>query len=94
MEANATHLRKHGSVLWSKHRIMTRSEFSATQAADLIECIGTATRYEFIDPVNGSKAEGRTHDELHAVVEAFHVPTTLVCYPTAAWLPPLWETKL
>ena len=78
MEANVTHLRKHRLVLWSKHGVMARSEFSATRAADLIEYIETAARYEYMDLVNGSQAEGLTQDELRAVVQAFNVPTTLV----------------
>jgi len=52
--------------------------YSATRAADLIEYIETAARYEYMDLVNGSQAEGLTQAELRAVVEAFHVPTTLV----------------
>lgn len=77
-QANVTHLREHRLVLWSKHGVMARSEFSATRAADLIEYIETAARYEYMDLVNGSQAEGLTREELRAVVEAFHVPTRLV----------------
>ena len=78
MEANVTHLRQHRLVLWSKHGVMVRSEFSATRAADLIEYVETAARYEYMDLVNGSRAEGLTQDELRAVVQAFHVSTTLI----------------
>ena len=78
MEANVTHLRQHRVVLWSKHGVMARSEFSATRAADLIEYVETAARYEYMDLVNASRAEGLTQDELRAVVQAFHVSTTLI----------------
>ncbi len=78
MEANVTHLRQHRLVLWSKHGVMARSEFSATRAADLIEYVETAARYEYMDLVNGSRAEGLTQGELRAVVQAFHVSTTLI----------------
>jgi rhamnulose-1-phosphate aldolase len=78
MEANIASLQKHQVVLWSKHGVMARSEFSATRAADLIEYIETVARYEYMDLVNGSRAEGLTQDELRAVVQAFRVPTTLV----------------
>lgn len=78
MEANVTHLRQHRLVLWSKHGVMVRSEFSATRAADLIEYVETAARYEYMDLVNGSRAEGLTQDELRAVVQAFHVSTALI----------------
>ena len=57
---------------------MACSEFSVTRAADLIEYIETAVRYEYMDLVNGNRAEVLTPEELHAVVEAFHAPTTLV----------------
>ena len=64
------------------------SGFSATRAADLIEYVETAARYEYMDLVNGSRAEGLLQDELRAVVQAFHVQTTLVWCPTSAWLCP------
>jgi rhamnulose-1-phosphate aldolase len=47
---------------------MARSEFSVTRAADLIEYIETAAGYEYMDLVNGSRAEGLLQDELRAVV--------------------------
>jgi rhamnulose-1-phosphate aldolase len=78
MEANVTYLQRHHLVLWSKHGVMARSEFSVTRAADLIEYIETVARYEYMDLVNGSRAEGLTQDELRAVVQAFHVSTTLI----------------
>ena len=49
-----------------------------TKAADRIEYAETAALYEYMDLVNGSKAEGLTQEELHEVVQAFDVPTTLV----------------
>lgn len=78
MEANIAGLRTHRIVLWSKHGVMARSDQSVTRAADRIEYAETAARYEYMDLVNGSKAEGLTRDELHAVVKAFNVPTTLI----------------
>lgn len=78
MEANVTHLREHRVVVWSKHGVMARSDLSATRAADLIEYMETAARYEYMDLVNTSQAEGLTQEELRVVVAAFHVPTTLV----------------
>jgi rhamnulose-1-phosphate aldolase len=78
MEANLMGLRAHRIVLWSKHGVMARSDVSVTRAADRIEYAETAARYEYMDLVNGSKAEGLTLDELREVVKAFNVPTTLV----------------
>jgi rhamnulose-1-phosphate aldolase len=78
MEATMASLRTHNVVLWSKHGVMARSDMSVTRAADRIEYAETAARYEYMDLANGSRAEGLTHEELHAVVAAFHVKTNLV----------------
>jgi rhamnulose-1-phosphate aldolase len=78
MAANVDCLRAHRVVLWSKHGVMARSDISAQRAADRIEYIETAARYEYMDLVAGGRAEGLTTDELRAVARAFDVPTTLV----------------
>jgi rhamnulose-1-phosphate aldolase len=78
MEANLVGLRTHNVVLWSKHGVMARSEFSVTRAADRIEYAETAALYEYMDLANGGRAEGLTEDELREIVRAFNVQTTLV----------------
>jgi rhamnulose-1-phosphate aldolase len=78
MELNIAGLRAHRIVLWSKHGVMARSDQSVTKAADRIEYAETAARFEYMDLINGYKAEGLTRGELQEVVRAFHVPTTLV----------------
>jgi rhamnulose-1-phosphate aldolase len=78
MEANLQGLRDYRIVVWSKHGVMARSDQSVTKAADRIEYAETAALYEYMDLVNGSKAEGLTEDELREVVRAFDVPTSLV----------------
>jgi rhamnulose-1-phosphate aldolase len=78
MEANLQGLRAYRIVLWSKHGVMARSDQSVTKAADRIEYAETAALYEYMDLVNGGKAEGLTQEELREVVRAFDVPTTLV----------------
>ena len=78
MEANVESLRRHRIVLWSKHGVMSRSDVSVTRAVDRIEYAETAARYEYMDLVNGERAEGLTIDEMRAVVEAFDVKTTIV----------------
>ena len=78
MQANVTQLREHQLVLWSKHGVMARSAHSVTRAADLIEYVETAARYEYMNLVAGSRAEGLTQDELHAIVQAFHISTLLL----------------
>ncbi len=78
MEANVASLRTHRIVVWSKHGVMARSNVSVTRAVDRIEYAETAARYEYMDLVNGERAEGLTVDEMRMVVEAFGVTTTLV----------------
>ena len=78
MGANLQGLREYRIVVWSKHGVMARSDQSVTKAADRIEYAETAALYEYMDLLNGSKAEGLTQAELREVVRAFDVPTTLV----------------
>jgi rhamnulose-1-phosphate aldolase len=78
MEANVESLRRHRIALWSKHGVMARSDISVTRAVDRIEYAETAARFEYMDLVNGERAEGLTPDEIRAVVEAFDVRTTIV----------------
>ncbi len=47
-------------------------------AADRIEYAETAAMYEYMNLVNGNRAEGLTRDELREVVAAFDAQTTLV----------------
>jgi rhamnulose-1-phosphate aldolase len=78
MEANMAGLRTHNVVLWSKHGVMARSEYSVTRAADRIEYAETAALYEYMDLANGGQGEGLTEDELQEIVQAFNVQTTLL----------------
>jgi rhamnulose-1-phosphate aldolase len=78
MAANVAGLRDYRIVVWSKHGVMARSDLSVTRAADRIEYAETAALYEYMNLLNGNRAEGLTREELRAVVEAFNVQTTLV----------------
>lgn len=78
MEANVAGLQQYRIVVWSKHGVMARSDLSVTRAADRIEYAETAAMYEYMNLVNGNRAEGLTREELREVVEAFGVQTTLV----------------
>jgi rhamnulose-1-phosphate aldolase len=77
MEANVRSLREHRIVVWAKHGVMARSSISVKRAVDRIEYAETAANYEYMDLLNGARAEGLTLDELRAVVAAFDVETTL-----------------
>ena len=43
------------------------------RAADRIEYVETAARYEFMNLVNGNRAEGLTAEEIRAIAAAFNV---------------------
>jgi len=78
MAANVANLRTHRVVLWAKHGVMARSSISVKRAVDRIEYAETAASYEYMDLLNGGRAQGLTTDELRAVVAAFDVDTNLV----------------
>jgi rhamnulose-1-phosphate aldolase len=78
MAANVASLRTHRIVLWAKHGVMARSSISVKRAVDRIEYAETGANYEYMDLLNGGKAEGLTIDQLRAVVAAFDVDTKLV----------------
>lgn len=78
MAATVTALRQHRIVVWAKHGVMARSDISVKRAADRIEYAETAAKYEYMDLVNHSHAEGLTADELREIVRAFNVQTNLV----------------
>lgn len=78
MEANLVGLRDYRIVVWSKHGVMARSDVSVTRAADRIEYAETAARFEYLNLVNGNRADGLTHAELAEIVQAFNVQTILV----------------
>ncbi len=78
MDASVDSLRRHRIVLWAKHGVMARSDVSVTRAVDRIEYAEAAARYEYMNLVNGERAEGLTRDEMRAVAEAFNVTTTIL----------------
>lgn len=73
MAANVEGLRRFQVVLWSKHGVMARSDFSVTRAVDRIEYAETGARYEYMDLVAGGRGERLTDEELKRVATAFSV---------------------
>lgn len=73
MAANVDGLRTFDVVLWSKHGVMARSDHSITRAVDLIEYAETAARYEYMNLIAGSPAEGLTSDEVKQVAVRFGI---------------------
>ncbi|SDB81692.1 L-rhamnulose 1-phosphate aldolase [Raineyella antarctica] len=77
MENNVAGLREHQIVLWSKHGIMVRSDDSPLAAIDKVEYAEAGAMYEYRNLAAGGVGEGLSDEELHRVVVAFEVPTTL-----------------
>jgi rhamnulose-1-phosphate aldolase len=71
--ANVAGLREHEIVLWSKHGTMSRSDLSATRAADRVEYAETGAKYEYMDLVAGRLAQGLTREEIASVAREFDV---------------------
>jgi rhamnulose-1-phosphate aldolase len=77
MAANVESLRRHRIDVWAKHGVMARSDLSVTRAVDRIEYAEAGARYEYMDLVAGGKGEGLTSEQVHAIVAAFGIDTTL-----------------
>ena len=77
MAANVESLRQHRIDVWAKHGVMARSDLSVTRAVDRIEYAEAGARYEYMDLVAGGKGEGLTSEQIHAIVVAFGIDTTL-----------------
>jgi rhamnulose-1-phosphate aldolase len=71
MKATVAALARSSAVVWAKHGIVTRSDTSATQAADLVEYLEAAAYYEVMNLGMGSPAHGLESDERSAVAQAF-----------------------
>jgi len=73
MAATVAALRRHRVIVWSKHGVVARSDQSVKRAADRIEYAETGARYEYLNLVNGEKAEGLSVDEIRAVCRTFNI---------------------
>jgi rhamnulose-1-phosphate aldolase len=78
MLATVAGLRTHQVVVWSKHGVMARSAVSVRAAADRIDYLEAAARYEYLNLLNGGLADGLSKDELRQVAASLGVKTTLV----------------
>jgi rhamnulose-1-phosphate aldolase len=71
MAATVAALARSNAVVWAKHGIVTRSDESATQAADLVEYLEAAAVYEVMNLSMGSPAPGLAPDEREAIAPRF-----------------------
>ena len=73
MQANVAGLREFQIVVWSKHGVMARSDLSVTRATDRIEYAETGAKYEYMNLLAGSIAEGLTREEIRSVATEFQI---------------------
>ncbi|MBO0746594.1 MAG: class II aldolase/adducin family protein [Candidatus Dormibacteraeota bacterium] len=78
MRATVAGLRTHQVVVWSKHGVMARSDVSVDAAADRIDYLEAAARFEYLNLIGGGRAEGLSDDELRHVTSAVGVRTPLL----------------
>ena len=71
MAATVEALARSSAVVWAMHGIVTRSDVSATQAADLVEYLEAAATYEVMNLSMGSPCKGLEIHERDAVAHAF-----------------------
>jgi rhamnulose-1-phosphate aldolase len=74
MDDTVKHLRQYRLVIWQKHGVVSRSDGSASHAADLVEYAEMAARYEILNLQLGSPSPGLSDEELQAVCKAFDLP--------------------
>ncbi len=77
MQASVENLRTHRMVVWSKHGVMARSDFSTAHALDLIEYAEAAARYETLNLQSGEASEGLSVEEIQRICRAFNVQQTI-----------------
>lgn len=73
MRETVAGLRDHRLVVWQKHGVVSRSDASASHAADLVEYAEMAANYEVLNLRLGAPAPGLSAGELRAICEAFHL---------------------
>lgn len=73
MQASTAALEHHPLIVWSKHGVLARSDSSIEQAADLVEYVETAARYEYMNLQAGSPAGGLTIGEMLSICQIYGV---------------------
>lgn len=73
MQATTEALRKHKVVVWGKHGVVARSDYSIKKACDLVEYAETGARYECLNLANNEQAEGLTPEQIRTIAAAFGV---------------------
>lgn len=78
MRATVAGLRSHQVVVWSKHGVMARSNVSVDAAADRIDYLEAAARFEYLNLIGGGRAEGLSDDELREITSSLGIQSPLL----------------
>ncbi len=78
MRATVAGLRTHQVVVWSKHGVMARSSVSVDAAADRVDYLEAAARFEYLNLVGGGRADGLGDDELRQVLSSLGLESPLL----------------
>jgi rhamnulose-1-phosphate aldolase len=73
MQATLASLRKHRIVVWAKHGVMARSDVSVKRAADEVEYVEVAAKYEYFNLCAGEVGEGLIADEIRGICRSLNL---------------------
>jgi rhamnulose-1-phosphate aldolase len=73
MKGNIQALRTHRIVVWAKHGVMARSDSSVKYAADLVEYVETAAKYEYLNLSTGEIGDGLSAGEVRDICQTFNI---------------------
>lgn len=77
MDGTLAALRKHRIVIWAKHGVMARSDVSVKRAADRVEYVETAAKYEYLNLCAGEIGQGLSAEEIREICRTFNVQQTI-----------------
>lgn len=77
MAGTVAALRERRLVVWAKHGVMARSDDAISHAADYIDYMETAARYECMNLLYGGDSPGLEPAEIRAVAAAYHIRQSL-----------------
>lgn len=77
MAATVEALASHRIIVWARHGVVARSEVSVLKAADLVEYVEAAARYEYLNIAAGEPTSGLTTGELLAICGSLGITQTV-----------------
>jgi rhamnulose-1-phosphate aldolase len=73
MDLTLAGLREHKIVVWQRHGVVSRSDMSTVKAADYVEYLETAARYEFMNLQIGEQSQGLSKENLLEICKYNHI---------------------